>query len=375
MQNPQLAYTYLDKYEELVESNEKIAKSLLQKATELYENKLNFKDLFSSEPGRKNKKNLILVFFESASVLDSKRFGGLYDRFPQTDKISQDGRIHTNMFANGVTSEMGHIATLMGVEPQFLGTSLKTGYERFTGAVEGLGTFFKQRGYSTHFVSTASLDFLNQRSFLKKVGFEHLWENGFDKWKTYTFNAAPDEALYDKTLEVIKKEDNPYFLTLQTISSHTPYSTPYGNTANDAFRYMDESFANFYQQLKEQKFFDNGILVVIGDHRKMTPIESEEYAKRGANAEARIISFMIGSGIQADTIDSNTYQQTDLFYSLRKEFGSGDIETLQHSNDLFTQKTKRPWAIKNLSIQSKASVFNASGNASSLDIPSKLFGL
>lgn len=168
-QNPQLAYTYLETYEELVESNEKIAKSLLEKATELYENKLNFKDLFVQEKARNNKKNLILVFFESASVLDSKRFGGMYDRFPQTDKISQEGMIQTNMFANGVTSEMGHIATLMGVEPQFLGTSLKTGYERFTGVVEGLGTFFKNHGYVTHFVSTASLDFLNQRSFLKKV--------------------------------------------------------------------------------------------------------------------------------------------------------------------------------------------------------------
>jgi hypothetical protein len=28
------------------------------------------------------------------------------------------------MFANGATSEMGHIATLLGVEPIFLGTSL-----------------------------------------------------------------------------------------------------------------------------------------------------------------------------------------------------------------------------------------------------------
>lgn len=105
-------------------------------------------------------------------------------------------------------------------------------------------------------------------------------EDGYEKRKTYTFNAAPDEALYEKTLEVIKKQDSPYFLTLQTISSHTPYSSPYGNTANDSFRYMDESFAKFYQKLKKQKFFDDGILVVVGDHRKMTPMESQEYAKR-----------------------------------------------------------------------------------------------
>ena len=178
-QKPQLAYDYLSRYEEIVESNEKVAKSLLEKATQLYENKMNFQDLFTKVEGRKNKKNLILVFFESASAIDSKRTGGLFDKFPQTDKISREGVMFSNMFANGVTSEMGHISTLMGVEPQFLGTSLKTGYERFTGVVEGLGTFMKKLGYSTHFVSTASLDFLNQRYFLKKVGFDKLREKDF----------------------------------------------------------------------------------------------------------------------------------------------------------------------------------------------------
>jgi hypothetical protein len=51
-QKPQLAYTYLKEYEELVDGNEKIAKPLLEKATELYQNKLNFGDLFSKKPAR-----------------------------------------------------------------------------------------------------------------------------------------------------------------------------------------------------------------------------------------------------------------------------------------------------------------------------------
>ncbi len=53
------------------------------------------------------------MFFESASAVDSKRTGGLYDVFPWVDKISEAGVLFTNMFANGATSEMGHIATLM----------------------------------------------------------------------------------------------------------------------------------------------------------------------------------------------------------------------------------------------------------------------
>ena len=52
-QNPQLAYTYLHQYEDLVEGNEKIAKSLLEKATQLYENRLDLTDLFSLQEGIK----------------------------------------------------------------------------------------------------------------------------------------------------------------------------------------------------------------------------------------------------------------------------------------------------------------------------------
>jgi phosphoglycerol transferase MdoB-like AlkP superfamily enzyme len=46
------------------------------------------------------------------------------------------------------------------------------------------------------------------------------------------------------------------------------------------YRYEDETFSKFYEDLKATKFFDNGILIVIGDHRKMTPLEDKEFAKR-----------------------------------------------------------------------------------------------
>lgn len=59
---------------------------------------------------------------------------------------------------------------------------------------------------------------------------------------------------------------------------------------------------------------------MVGDHRKMTPLGGDEYRKWGTSAEARIVAFMIGSGIKAGEIDDRLYQQTDIFYSLMKEF-------------------------------------------------------
>lgn len=72
--NPELAFRYLDRYQFIIEDNEKIAKPLLEFALQNYKDPLSFGDLFQDIEGRKNKKNLILVFLESASVVDSHKF-------------------------------------------------------------------------------------------------------------------------------------------------------------------------------------------------------------------------------------------------------------------------------------------------------------
>ncbi len=91
----------------------------------------------------------------------------------------------------------------------------------------------------------------------------------------------------------MKNQTSPFFLTLQTISSHLPYNTPYGKSEEAMYRYEDETFSKFYQDLKATNFFENGILVVVGDHRKMVPLEDSEFEKWGPNASSKIIAFAI----------------------------------------------------------------------------------
>jgi phosphoglycerol transferase MdoB-like AlkP superfamily enzyme len=80
-------------------------------------------------------------------------------------------------------------------------------------------------------------------------------------------------------LEVISEQaekSDSYALIFQNISFHKPYNTPYGTTPAQALQYADESLGRFYKQLKLSHFFDNGILIIVGDHRKMDPQEKGE---------------------------------------------------------------------------------------------------
>lgn len=267
-----------------------------------------------------------------------------------------------------MSSDMGHIATLLGVEPiasDYTGTR----YQSYASYVQPLAHFFNNLGYTTSFLSTASLDFLDQKSFLKYAGYQNIiGPEAFKGKQRYTFDAAPDGDLYAKAIELVKTQTSPYFLTLQTISSHTPYNTPYGKTMEAMYRYEDESFAKFYADLKAIDFFKNGMLIVIGDHRKMTPLEDEEFAKRGTTAAAKIIGFMIGKGLPKNLVDQGLYQQTDIFYSLIREFGEGKVEVFDRYNDIFSRTITRNWNVKHRYDQKKVNIADAEGHYGYVDL-------
>ena len=366
--NPELAFRYLDTYQNFVEDHEKIAKSLLQYAVQMYKAPLTFDQLFTEVQWRKNKSNVILVFLESASSVDSWKFWGLNDRLPWLDNVSNDWTSFLNMHANGMTSDMGHIATLLWVEP--LEYDYKwTRYESFTGFVAPLATFFNRIWYSTTFLSAATLEFLDQRDFLKNVWFQTIiWEEAFEDKPKYTFDAAPDADLYEKAIEVIKAQTWSFFFALQTISSHTPYNTPYGRSMEWMYRYEDESFSKFYEDLKATNFFDNGILIVIWDHRKMTPLEDKEFAKWWTTAAAKIIWFMIGKWVPTNKLANWIYQQTDLFYSILHEFWSWTVEVLENYNDLFSKEISRKRSIKQRYEEKKMNIADTAGHEWVIDL-------
>ena len=366
--NPELAFRNLDTYQNFVEDHEKIAKSLLQYAVQMYKAPLTFDQLFTEVQWRKNKSNVILVFLESASSVDSRKFWGLNDRLPWLDNVSNDWTSFLNMHANGMTSDMGHIATLLWVEP--LEYDYKwTRYESFTGIAAPLATFFNNLWYSTTFISAATLEFLNQRDFLKNVWYQTIiWEEAFEDKAKYTFDAAPDADLYEKAIEVVKAQTWSFFLTFQTISSHTPYNTPYGRSMEWVYRYEDETFSKFYEDLKATNFFDNGILIVIWDHRKMTPLEDKEFAKWWTTAAAKIIWFMVGKWVPSNKLANGIYQQTDLFYSILHEFWSWTVEVLENYNDLFSKEISRKRSIKQRYEEKKMNIADTAGHEWVIDL-------
>lgn len=48
-----------------------------------------------------------------------------------------------------------------------------------------------------------------------------------------------------KPVKQYKTNKEPYFIAIQTISSHKPYNTPYGKDTDSMFSYVDKSIYAF----------------------------------------------------------------------------------------------------------------------------------
>jgi len=299
---------------------------------------------YKSVPWQWKRPNIIVVFAESFSPEYSLHNGWLYDYMPRTDQIQKDGITFTNYMAPGCVSEHAHTSLLQGIIPISYGDLFsQDGYTAFSADHDTLPDFFNKQNYNTTFLSTASLSFLNQRDYLKKVWYQTIiGEEAFSGKQQWAFSAAADEELYKKADQLITYNSTlttPYFLTLQTISSHQPRHSPRGDTVEDTFRYTDDQLGNFYDKLKAEKFFDNGLLIIISDHRVRGKPKQEIVDMIGTTRPSKVMTTIVGTGITPNTKNNNLYQTIDFHFGLKELVSTGQVPVLSFINNPFDTNT------------------------------------
>lgn len=302
--------------------------------------KTTYNDQLTYEEWKWKDLNIILVFLESFSAIDSKN-SGWEDNLPLFDKIQNDWIIFTNFLSHGYESSSAHVSTLYWVIPW-----REIGYKEFNHKMTPLPEFLNSQWYNTTFISTAFLSFINQRTFIKEAWFKKIiWEEAFEDKEHYTFSSAPDEYLYKTALNEVSKQRWKYFMVMQTISFHKPYETPYWETEELALKYSEDKLYDFYIELKKRKFFNSWILILVWDHRMMNPIKPWELSKFWESWWARTVATVIWSWINSWEINSNIIQHTDIYNSIKKLVWSWTIELDKYYNDIFSNKTNRDWSI------------------------------
>lgn len=276
--------------------------------------------------GQGMRPNVILVVFESLSLYHSHAFSGIHDWTPNLDRLAGQGLTLERFIANGTSTEDGLLALLTG-EPPVSPPGTLGAFEQTRPGMQTVARTLAHMGYRTAFLTTGDLAFSDKGEWLDLIGFqvrEGHTAPFYDGMPRGHFQAASDGALYDRALQWMSEtsEDQPFFLTLETVTTHHPFIDPDTGRMSEerAFRYADRALGRFADALGAQGFFDQGVLLITSDHRAMVPIRRQEYLLLGERAYSRIPFVAVGAGLPPQR-SWETFSQTDLLPSLRYWLG------------------------------------------------------
>jgi len=276
--------------------------------------------------GRGERKDIIMLMVESLSPYQSKYFSGIKDWMPNIDNIASNNLAFKNFYANGFTTEDGEISLLLGMLPIHPPSSFTIGggisFNGYFDVENSLPNVLNKLNYNTEFLTTADLAFANTGAWATSIGFSYVegHESTFYQgWDRYHFKSVPDEALYLRVLDRIKDnvQEN-FFIFIKSVSTHHPFINPDNKirSEEEAFRYSDKQIGVFYNKLKENGFFNNGILIIVGDHHSMVPLKKEELEGMGELRAAAKIPMIISFGDVEQAEITELFQQTDVYNSL-----------------------------------------------------------
>jgi lipoteichoic acid synthase len=270
--------------------------------------------------------DVVLVIVESLSAADSARTSGLRNLLPDLDALSRNGTLFRNFIANFEASEGGIVSLLSGVPPVHFPTASTNTFGEYA-MQRGIVASFARAGYQTEFLTSVPLQFIAMDRYARSpsVGFrfaagQHETER-FRDAPRFAFLSPGDHVLYEEVLSRIDSSPAsapPRLTAVLTASSHAPYVDPLGrlDTEENVWTYVQRELRWLHDELARRGFFEHGVMIITGDHRRMTPVTQAERERYGESAKARVPLIVIGTGVPRDRVDDRWLQQADLLRML-----------------------------------------------------------
>jgi len=183
------------------------------------------------------------------------------------------------VYASGDRTDKGLPAILSGY-PAMNNTSVIRIPNKAT-KLTVLPQLFKQQGFYTPFYYGGEPEFANIKSYLLHGGFDPIIDiNSFTKKDQNSKWGAHDGVVAQRLFSDLQKMQQPFFVGWLTLSSHEPYETPtapafkgddFTTKFLSALHYTDDVLFQFVQQCKQQPWWNNTLLIIIGDHGHPLP--------------------------------------------------------------------------------------------------------
>lgn len=291
--------------------------------------------------------NIVLVILESWSADLVGACGGSAGVTPTFDSLAAQGFLFKNCYASGERSDQGMAAIFSAFPAQPKTSIIKEPdkYERLPSIIKDVET----QGYHTSFLFGGQLSYENIRSYMYFNGVDRITEGkDFGSNIPQAKLGVHDEYLFERQLQDLAKEKEPFFAAMFTLSSHSPYDVPmkpvidWGGKDNkyiNGMYYADKCLHDFMEKARQADWYQNTLFIFMADHGHPSPRNWSLY-----QPEYRRIPFLFyGEVIKPEyrgVVDTLPASQTDFVSTLLGQMGIPS-QRFKYSKDLFKPKSPR----------------------------------
>lgn len=223
--------------------------------------------------------NIILIILESFTANATGCLNGLIQVTPNLDEIAVKGMLFTRCYASGNRTDKGMVAILSGYPSQPTTSIIK--FPNKTQSLPALPRILRVNGYTTSFYYGGDIEFANYKSYMINAGFDKIisFKDFPDSQKICSWG-VPDQYLFDRVYDDLKKAKNPFLYTLFTLNSHPPFDVPMkphleGNDPETKFcnavYYTDHCLGIFIDSLEKNHLLENTLIIITADHGSTWP--------------------------------------------------------------------------------------------------------
>ncbi len=291
-----------------------------------------------------NRPNIILIITESLTAKALEATGGKAGIMPELNQLVKEGVLFNHIYASSDRTDKGIAAVLAGY-PSLPGSSALK-YQKLTEKLAFIPKKLNSEGYKSEFYYGGTLDFANYRSFLVQAGFDKMVsDKDFPAADLKSKWGAFDHVVFNRFMTDTPDNDDIFFKTILTLTSHEPFETPVAPVfkGNDdetkylnSLHYADQVIGDFIKVAKTRKWWNNTLVVIIADHGNRLPGNSEIWE----NSKYHIPMIWLGGALRVtDTLIENLASQTDLAATVLAQLQI-NCEDMKFSRNILTSGYK-----------------------------------
>ncbi len=299
----------------------------------------------------KKKRNLIVVFLESyESTLSDKPNGGLCEKnfMPELTKLCKDELSFgtDKAVGGGYTIEgtgwtiAGILAKLNGIvySPVIYNQEESHVIDQFLPYNTGLTDILKNEGYNMVFACGSDGDFANRDKFFRSHGGVIVHDINYYKKEGmlaeyYNVNwGFEDQKLYQfakNDITELSKKDEPFFYSMLTVDTHPngyicdlcDKNYQPGEEYQTAFACGDRQVCDFIRWAKEQEWYENTTIVIMGDHTMPLGSASRIYDREYRDDHRKWLDVFVNAKTVNGINRDRNFSSLDMFPTILESMG------------------------------------------------------